>query len=380
MFDFIIEKLESFTTTPYWKIKTIVAVTILSLTLATPAYHYLPTAMQDENWVSFREKVNNPLASPDYHEDSHAVHKVFRITVPLIAKILFLNNWAVFALQFFVNLLFIYFSSVLVEKITGDKIAAFIVMAGLPFIYAGHAGFTDINTWFDNFAFLFLLLAMLSNRFWAIFIFIQLACWTDERGFFASSFVFIFHKIQEQKNSSLELKQFITPALNSFIVPVAMACYLAGRFFLTHFLGMQTPTGSTVGFNVLMNQTNYYGMGIWFAFEGFWITVILAFAYLAYQRQYILLFAVFTCMLGCMIISFMVFDITRSISYTFPVIFIATAIVHKYLKLQNLRVILLTSVVVCFLFPAYYIIGDVYPYTLWYKPIFVRIIDLIRLS
>jgi len=76
----------------------------------------------------------------------------------------------------------------------------------------------------------------------------------------------------------------------------------------------------------------------------------------------------------------MVFDVTRSSSYIFPIIFISIALLKNYLSKESMRKLLLISAVVCFLFPAYYIITDVYPYTLWYKPIFVRVIDLLRMK
>lgn len=372
-------KIELFTNSSNWRIKLIIACTFFSLFLATPAYHYLPTAMLDENWVAFTEKVNHPLTQSTFNENTHAAKKVFRLTVPVLAKITFLNNWGVFALQFIINLLFLFFTIKLIEKITADRVAAAFTTIGLTFIYAGHAGFTDINTWFDNFAFFFLLLSMFSSRAVLIFIFIQLACWTDERAFFACSLVFIFMKIREISESDFKWKSAIKISPNSFAVVVSILFYIAGRMLLTHFTGLTTPTGS-IGLKVLINQTQFYGMGIWTALEGFWILIIITLLLLWFKRQYLLLIMIGTATTVSLLISFMVFDITRSSAYIFPLIFVSISLLKNNLTIENMRKLLLISATVCFLFPAYYIITDVYPYTLWYKPLFIRVIDLLKIN
>jgi len=292
LYDRLIHSISGFTKSSNWKIKLVLICTLLSLLLATPAYHYLPTAMQDENWIAFKEKVNHPLTMSTFNENSHAAKKVFRLTVPFIAKITFLNNWGVFILQFVVNLLFLFFAAKLSERITGDKISAVFLTIGLTFIYAGHAGFTDINTWFDNFAFFFLLFSMLVNRFLLVFIFIQLACWTDERAFFASSLVFIFLKISELTDKDFSSKSLLKIAANSSAVILSLLIYIVGRLLLMHFCGLRTPTGS-IGLEVLFNQTQFYGMGIWTALEGFWIVIILALILLYNKKQYFLLLIIF---------------------------------------------------------------------------------------
>ncbi len=356
-----------------WRIKSVLVLSCISIVLSTGAYFYLPTAMKDENWNSFNEKKDHPFTQTNYEPGSHAAKKTFRLTVPIIAKVFQLGNYAVFLLQFIVTILFLFFAIRFVEKITGDSITGLLTTIGLGFIYAGHAGFTDINTWFDEFAYLFLLLAMFSNQPYLILIFIQLACWTDERAIISSGLVFIWWKIKEE--GIFSFKSFFSFKLNSSVVVFSLLLYASGRFLLASLAQLSTPL-SNVGLKPLLSDTDFMGMALWTSLEGFWIPVLLTFFILWKYKNFNLLVSIFSLLLILALGSFSVFDKTRSGAYMFPVIFISILVLKNYFSTADIRKILFVTVPVCFLFPSYYIISDVKPYILWYKPIFVRVIDL----
>lgn len=380
LFQSFSETIESFAKTKLWELKLTFCCMVLSLFLTTPAYHYLPIAMQGENWLAFRQKVESPISQPSFNDSSHAAKKTFRLTVPLIAKITHMGNWGVFLLQFFAGLAFIFFSIKLTKNITKDDVSSFFAGFGIVFIYAGHAGFSDINTWFDIFAYLFILLSLFSKNPFLIVLFIQLACWTDERGFFASFFACIFWMLQNSPKDEFEEHPILYPnKINAFAVVFSMLAYLISRYLLGYVTGLKTPTGG-IGFTILLQQTEFYGMGIWTALEGFWIIFALMLFTLIRSKKYLLLVSVLFASTLSLIISFMVYDITRSSSYIFPLIFISIAILKQNYPISDLRKLLFLTAFVSFLFPAYYIITDVYPYVLWYKPFFVRIIDLARMK
>lgn len=374
----IFEFLERFTSKKYWRLKFVLILTFLSLLFSTGAFFYLPQAMKDDNWNSFSVKKEHPLTASNFTPVSHAAKKTFRLTVPLIAKFFHLNNYLVFLLQILVSICFLYFTVVLVQQMTGDNISALLAAAGMVFIYTGHAGFTDINTWFDEFAFLFLIMAMLYRNPLIIFFCLQLACWTDERALLSCGLVFIWWKLNEAKSSSFSFTSLFKLQWQSSVVVLSLFFYVALRLFLSSAYGLRTPLDGA-GINTIMKNTDFMGMALWSAFEGFWILNITAMILIWHKRLYFLGFCLMVVSAIITLVAFSVFDLTRSIAYIFPVIFISVLLLKDELALKSMRKLLMLSAVVCFLFPAYYIITDVSPYILWYKPLFVRVIDFVRI-
>ena len=142
------------------------------------------------------------------------------------------------------------------------------------------------------------------------------------------------------------------------------------RFYLQN-NGMSTPK-SSVGFSVLLKQIEFMGFGLWTFFEGFWLVVLLFFILSFYNRHYAMSLIYFVPIAILSIVSFTVFDITRSGSYMFYIVFPMLIYIYKYIDANSFRLLLFFSAIVSFVFPAYYIIADTKPYFLWYKPIFIR--------
>ena len=136
---------------------------------------------------------------------------------------------------------------------------------------------------------------------------------------------------------------------------------------------------SNVGFITILNDVDFIGMAIWTSLEGYWLLILPTLLILWKNKEFtpflLLSSLIFILTLGAL----SVFDKTRSGSYLFPSIFISIYILNNIFSKNDLQKILFICATVCFLFPAYYIISDVSPYTLWYKPIFVRVLDLARI-
>ncbi len=376
LYSFLIRLIEKFISLRYWKIKLVFILTVVSVTLSTPQYLKVPGSFKNNpSWLAFDQKKKDLLSQPNFNPRTNAAKKTFRLTVPAIAKVFHLNNYAVLALQFFIGMLFLYFTIVLTEKITGDSIAAFLTTAGLVFIYTGHSAFTDVITWFDAFAFFFLLLAMLYSNVTLIIFFMQLAAWTDERAVIAGGFIFIWWKLKELKKSDFNFISLFKLGWQSSAVIFSLVLYLITRYLISIYAHIHTPQDG-IGLN---DVTNYIGLGLWSALEGFWILIIIVFIILIENKKYFLAFFISGMMTIILAVAFSVFDITRSAAYLFPVIFICILILSQIFSTNALRKILIVCAFVSFLFPSYYIITSRPQPVMWYKPIFIRAIDQIRI-
>ena len=375
VYENIIERIEKFTVSRNWKIKSVLTLTFLSLFFASPQFSgYEKTFKEIKGWQAFHQQREHPFTALNFNEASNAAKRTFRLTVPILAFAFHLNDYAIIVFEWLVNILLIYFSLLLFEKITKDKTLALFGTIGFTFIYIGHSGFTDNNAWFDVVAYLFLLLAMLYSNIFLIFIFTFLAAWTDERAVVASLLIFLWWKFNEIKAADFSFAAYFKFEKKSSAVLLALLFYGFGRFLLTNYFGLQTPAKG-IGLEVLMNATDAMGLGLWSALEGFWLLLIVCCIFLFRQKKYVVALSISLMIAVIMLIAYSVEDITKSAGYMFPVIFIAVAILFETISKIDLRRLLLLCASICFLFPSYYYASHDH-IAVWYKPVFIKAFGL----
>lgn len=378
VYENIIRRIEKFTSSKYWKIKSVLTLTFLSLFFASPQFSgYEKTFKEIKGWQAFHQQNEQPLTPLDFNGASNAAKRTFRLTVPILAFVFHLNDYSILAIEWLVNILFLYFCILLFENISNDRSIALLGAIGLTFIYNGHAGFTDNNAWFDIVAYLFLLLAMLYSNVFLIFIFTFLASWTDERAVVASLLIFLWWKFNEIKAIDFSFASYFKFEKKSSAVILALLFYGGGRYLLTMYFGLQTPAKG-IGLEVLMNATDALGLGLWSALEGFWLLLIVCYIFLFRQKKYVVALSISLVIAVIMLIAYSVEDITKSAGYMFPVIFIAVAILFETISKIDLRRLLLLCAIVCFLFPSYYYASHNH-IAVWYKPVFIKALDLFQI-
>ncbi len=377
IYENIIGRIEKFTATRNWRIISVLALTFLSLCFASPQFSgYEKTFKEVKGWQAFNQQKEHPFTPLDFNGASNAAKRTFRLTVPLLAYVLHLNDYAILVIEWLVNILFLYFSILLIERITNDRTLALLGTIGLTFIYNGHAGFTDNNAWFDIVAYLFLLLAMLYSNVLLIFTFTFLASWTDERAVFTSQLIFLWWKFNEVKTTDFSFASFFRVEKKSSAVLLAVLFYALGRYLLYEYFNLHT-SNKNIGLEVLMNATDAMGLGLWSALEGFWLLLILCFIHLLKQRKYAVVLSMGAMMVVIMLIAYSVEDITKSAGYMFPVIFISVAILFEKNSINDLRKLLLLCAGVCFIFPSYYYASHDH-IAVWYKPVFIKALDILQ--
>lgn len=328
---------------------------ILLLILSTPQYLYLcPEIFSHNSWQAVIQKSQN-LLDPltNYSPESHAAKKVFRLTVPFIIKIFNLTPITTYIFQFLIGFLVIYICYKLSYSILNDSVSSTFLTASISFIYFGKACFVDLGSAFDGWAFLFILLAMFQKRFWLIFLFSFLAAWTDERAFLALPIVATYHST----NLFSGFKIFKIPK-QSYAVIFSFFLYIVSRLFLTIFFDLQTPTSNSI-IRTFKNNLPFINIGLWGIFEGLWLIIIISFFYMIQKKNYSLLLVILFEFLILMIIAFCVYDITRSLSYIVPTIFISVSYLQKIISINKMHIYMFIAMVFSFLYPSIYIIGGI---------------------
>jgi hypothetical protein len=138
---------------------------------------------------------------------------------------------------------------------------------------------------------------------------------------------------------------------------VAAAAYLGIRAYLTATHSYVLTTGG-VGFSVLSQQVNVIPLAIWTGLGGSWILVLLGVVTLFLQKRYLAAAAFCTALLGAIAASLAVVDVTRSMAYCLPAVFVAVAALNSREAGGQIEKLAAISGVISFLVPTYYLEGS----------------------
>ena len=321
---------------------------------------------------NMQEKINrkNHLfesVSTKYDASTHMAKTEFRLTVPLLAKIFHINTKSeIYILQVLLGFLFFVLLYTVSYQIIPNKNIVFLFLMSFGFIYPGYSFVAEMEGFFDSFAFLFLLVAMLDINLIIIGIALLLAYFTDERSIF-SSFLIIFY--WQHKKYSTQQKSFYLPTKQTYAIVISIAFYIAARCALVNYFGFVNQfkgVGSS-----LLYTINYMGIAFWQAFEGFWLLIIIAVYLLFKQRKYAIAGIFITLNATIFFIGMNVMDITRSIAYIFPSIIIALYIISTQLDVSKIKRYLMICLLFSFMYPSYNFIVGKPPHS--YNPIYMRV-------
>jgi hypothetical protein len=184
---------------------------------------------------------------------------------------------------------------------------------------------------------------MLPRLHWAVrALLVFNACFTDERAFVAAGLLLAHFLFFSSDQTSGIKRPRLSPAF--LAVLGGMAGYGLGRFLLTKFAGLTTPTANT-GLKLLAGDAQYWHSGVWLALSGSWLLVIVAMIIL-WQRGQRLALSVLVCALAVpILIGLMVQDVLRSTAYALPAVLIALSILARNQTTVQLRAYCLAAFV-----------------------------------
>ena len=368
IFSYVFNFANRFASGKYWYLKMAVLGYILTLLFSFPNYN------QGEKWM--REGINKQIEQPftyhDYPPESHLAKRTFRITMPLIGKLLNLNITGLLILQSFFGFLFFILISKLVFAITSDKVLSFIICLGFTVVYVGKACFIDGGL-FDGTAFFLLIIAMCFRNSLLIFFCVFLACYTDERAFISSFMLILWWILNENNYKNIKIRDIIIPNRFVRVVLLSIFAVFVTRLYLQHlfYASAHIVELSDVGFATLKSQLNIVLFGLFSGIEFFWILIFAGALVLFQYKKFMLLFGYMALITSIIITASIVADQTRSIAYIFPMVFIALKIVYQDFSQSALRKLLLTIVFISFLFGTYDVVG---PKVWWIFPLPVQLL------
>lgn len=355
----------------------------LSLFLAFPPYSLLVDHLKNNGvsldaWVFIRNQAEGLFHPKDMDYDIRRENMIFRWTLPLLSFLTGHNILLILIIQAILGVLFLYKIGAYIFSVSGDKVTTALFVTGIANIFVSVWAFADVHGYGDEFAFFFLLLALLSKNPLVIFLSLQIAFFTDERAVVAGGYLLLWWmgtKAYERDDFSLPglLKRLFTN--ESLVVWVAWAFYFGIREYVqvTYF---SQHSYSTIGTPVLFANAHRNGLGssLWGAWEGTWLILIAAALVLSLTKRYWLLLALMVGFVVLVATGIYVHDIDRALSYGYPFILLAAFILLQTASLQSTRLIFFFTMIICVSHPQVFYMG--YNKILWLEPLPVKILML----
>lgn len=344
----LIFHLEKFLSHKYWYLTTAIITVIAIFFFTAPSYYTLTKDFKPcagcasyQQVISRADHILHPI---EYPKASHMANTQFRITVPLIAKLFGTRSvFVIFGIQEVLGVAFFILSCLTAYRITKDKIIAAVVALSLGFIYTGKAAFVDLQGMTDSFAYFFLVLALYTRNKPLIVLSLLLSYFTDERALISSSLVGIFYFIEyfDITKGKIDIYQFIKARV--FYVLLSWILYFTIRFVLFKLYGLHNPVAGIDPPNV--HQLGYV---FWDGLQGFWLLVAFGVIYLITEKRFFIIALLILSFLAIAISASMVYDLTRSIAYIFPMAFVSLFLIQKALNTVQIRKIVMLSCLICF--------------------------------
>lgn len=329
-------RLAAFGAARWWRLKLAALCSLCSFLYATPNVTTLTTRETPQLWTVIQQQSLHPLTPvAGLEPSSHEAKRVFRLTMPLLAKLwpaesargqmLFL-----FAVQYAAGFLFFVLCATLFHAVLEHHAAAVLFTLSTAFIYPGQACFYDLIGFFDGVALVFLLLSFVCRAPALVFGCLLAAFWVDERAIVAGSFTYLWLKVRDGAETGW--RQLLLPDRHSIVVPLAIVVTLGLRLWLARTHGFVLPLAEGgVGFAEFVRSERLFRLplGILSPFKFHWALLGLAALTLWLDRRFALLALGTAAVLASTAAALAVVDITRSLAYAFPVLFLATRCVAQ---------------------------------------------------
>ena len=319
-------------------------------------------------------KIDHPLeATKNKDEGDHFMKRELRISPYLVGKIFHLNALKLFYLQSLSLIAFIWIFLNTVKKLMhNDASIAFWSVLAMLFTYVGHS-FNYDTLFYDSFAYLGLMLSIYFYDKKVSVLFLVFSFFVDERSVIPSLVMpiyFILNKYEFSKIATSISEVFRLLILNNksfYFVSVSISVYVIIRTILYVQFDLKTPVGSnsgvSIGFALRHGMNMIYA--IYYAQKIFLIFPILAICTLTVKKHYCLAISLFLIFTACLVVSTSVDDVTRSMSFSFILIFITFKLAAEFNEVSPLRHILYLMFIIHLITPTYTLLLNLVPMVPW---------------
>lgn len=303
-------------------------------------------------WDSIVRQGQSPLQAVFHESGSHEANRTFRLTIPLIARYLHLNSLGLFILQVILGFVFSHLILGIFSKIFDEKILIFYTFLAFLNVYAGSCFFLNCFGHGDGYTFFFILCALLTRNPLLLTVFLQMAFWCDERsvvtsiGIWGFQYVYTNH-LQTNKPTNLQITLLVI--IFNILLYIFTRIYLSSTFHLVS-EDVETVTWSRY-YSFIYMTSLWYGKRSYVGFEGFSLLTSLTFIIFYVDKKYTKIILSLAYWLPILIISFLVGDTVRTISFTFVFWLISLIVIKERIEQSQMKALLIVVAFINLLIP-----------------------------
>ncbi len=323
---------------------------------AFPNYEYLRHPEVVATWRNAAIKWQNPFADMTrlFPRASHEAKLNFRLTVPLLAKVLHLGTGGLLALFAACGIVSLYAVLAAGYRLTGSRIAALWLCLSVGCAWPGALPFHQLlGGFYDAVAICLVLLAMTVRSSPLAGLLAFAAAWTDERALLALALVFLL-----ERNSALL---------------AGILGYGVARWYCAAAYGLGTAWDGT-GMSVLLKHFNVIPLGIWSGLSGGWLVVVCGLTTLVVRRKWGMTAAMGLALGAAIASALCVEDVTRSMSYAVPAVLLGAGLVAMNETEETTERLAMTAALISVLTPMFFVQTDAMT---WMLPLPLQAIRLI---
>jgi hypothetical protein len=296
-------------------------------------FHYFDSP----NWDAMEAQSRSLLTPIPANGDTHVEKMAFRLFIPAVAGFFGLDREGIFLGQILAGIVFLRLLIGLVFRLLDDRTATFFFAVGVTACYVCFSAFYDVFGRPDIYPYLFLLLALSWRNPVGIWLLCAAAEWSDERGLIHSTLVYLFWVLKEEPRPGF--RQLIFPNKYAAAVALSWVSYLLIRFWLSRHAGFETGY-SDVGHHVIFGNSRFYALATFSTFGANWLLIGLA-VLLCFARMPVFGLALIVALGLNWLTSVLVFDINRSLSYSFTALPLALLVLSRHSGKSTIRVVCL---------------------------------------
>jgi len=319
-------------------------------------------------------KIDYPLeATKNKDEGDHFMKRELRISPYLLGKIFHLNAVKLFYLQSLSLIAFIWFFFSTIKKLMhNDASVAFWSVLAILFTYVGNS-FNYDTLFYDSFAYLGLMLSIYFYDKKISILILTFSFFVDERAVIPSLILPIYFILNNYEFSKIPtrigevLRLLIFKNKSFYYIAISISAYIIIRTILYFQFDLKTPVGSnsgvSIGFALRHGMNMIYA--IYYALKIFLIFPMLAICAVAVKKHYWLSIALFLIFAACLLVSTSVDDVTRSMSFSFILIFTTFKLANEFKETIPLRYLLYLMFIIHLITPTYTLLLSLIPMEPW---------------
>lgn len=334
----LLSRLTVLTEGKYWFLTVGLGAVLLSWVIRLPEYYVLEGLPERVDSKFLAWQAQHPLTPnteylkplPDYPPEeadivSHLYKTSYRLTIPLLSRVLPFGIWAWIVLPGLSGLIFYPILCGVLAQFTGNRVTATLLTWNYAICSATQFFFGRFYILYgDGFAYLLLAVVALSNRPWLIFTSVCLSSFTDERALVATTILYFLRSLRDHTLHTWRFRALFPSNGAMWAMIAACFSYLIGRLSLHAFFGLENDDSAVLTSKELLYHLRYSIPDLLFAtFEGLWVLPVLALLSAVAARNIQWVIAYIGALFFALAPSFLVIDLERSLGFMFPVLLAA---------------------------------------------------------